>query len=164
MKLSRESEYGLVGLVHLARRRPGTILKLREVAEAQGLPQLFLAKIFRKLTRYGVLTSYRGGKRGYALARPASEISVKEIMEAIEGADVFTRCVFWSNRCSDERPCLLHDLWKTIRPQLVESMARITLDDVAHDRVAGFQLVAPLPSKARARAGAKSRVHRGWRR
>lgn len=150
MKLSKESEYGLSGLVYLARQRPGTILQVKEVAKAQDLPVYFLAKTFLKLTKRGVLRSFRGKERGYTLSRPPAEISIKEIVEAIEGSDVFRRCVFWSSQCSDDRPCLLHGIWKTVRPQLVELMERITLEDVAQGRVGGLSdLVSIAPRKAR---------------
>jgi len=149
MKLSKESEYGLSGLVYLARQRPGTILQAKEVAKAQDLPVYFLAKTFLKLTKRGVLRSFRGKVRGYTLSRPPREISIKEIVEAIEGSDVFRRCVFWSNQCSDDRPCLLHGIWKTVRPQLVELMERVTLEDVAQGRVGSLSdLVSIAPRKA----------------
>lgn len=161
MKLSKESEYGLAGLAYLTRQRPGTILMLRDVARARGLPQRFLAKIFRKLTRVGVLTSYRGRQRGYALARPPAAITVREILEGIEGTDVFTRCVFWSNRCSDDHPCLLHDMWKSVRPELMAMMERITLDDVARRRLTGRSWGADLAQLAAgARRGGGLRTRR----
>lgn len=142
MKLSRESRYGLSGLAYLARQPAGTILQAGEVAEAAGLPPLFLSKIFGRLTRYGLLRSYRGRDRGYALARPADEISVREVLEAIEGPDVFQRCVFWSDTCSELDPCPLHDTWRTVRPMVADLLDRVSLDQVAdtstaNDRSAG---------------------------
>ncbi|MDR5693642.1 MAG: Rrf2 family transcriptional regulator [Armatimonadota bacterium] len=148
MKLSKESEYGLTGLVYLARQRPGTILQVKEVAKAQDLPLYFLAKTFLKLTKRGVLRSFRGKERGYTLARSPAEISVKEIVEAIEGSDVFQRCVFWSNRCSDDRPCLLHGIWKNVRPQLVALMERITLEDLVQGKVSDLsELLSSTPGR-----------------
>ncbi len=147
MKLSRESEYGLAGLVHLARQRSGAILPLRKIAGAQALPRMFLAKIFRKLTRHGILRSYRGRHRGYALAGPAQAIGVKEILEGIEGMDLFARCIFWSNACSDDHPCLLHETWKRVRPEVIGRMARLTLADLAADRAAGPATAACSPAE-----------------
>ena len=151
MKLSRESEYALAGLAHLARQKPGTVLTLRAIAEARSLPPVFLAKIFRRLTRAGLLTSHRGGRRGYALARPPEAISVREIVEAVEGGEVFRRCVFWSNRCSDDRPCVLHDLWKTVRPQVVEMMSALTLADISRRRPPLSRQLTPGTPAARPR-------------
>lgn len=131
MKLNRESEYGLAGMTYLARQRPGTVLTVRAVADAQTVPRMFLAKTFRKLARHGVLRSHRGRQRGYALARAPREINVREILEGIEGRDLFARCIFWSDACSEDRPCMLHGTWKSVRPQVVELMAGITLADLA---------------------------------
>ncbi|HEV2357538.1 MAG TPA: Rrf2 family transcriptional regulator [bacterium] len=134
MKLNRESEYGLAGMTYLAQQRPGTVATVKAVADAQTLPRMFLAKTFRKLTRHGVLRSHRGRQRGYALARTPQEINVREILEGIEGRDLFTRCVFWSHACAEDHPCLLHGTWKTVRPQVMELMAGIMLADLARDR------------------------------
>jgi Rrf2 family protein len=133
MKLSRESEYGLAGLLYLARHRPGTVLAVRAVAEAQALPRMFLAKTFSRLARHGLLRSHRGRRRGYELARSPREISVREILESIEGRDLFERCIFWGTGCSERRPCLLHDTWKMVRPQLRDRLTTMTLADAAGD-------------------------------
>lgn len=131
MKLGRESAYGIEGLLALAKKPPGTVMLLTDIAAARGIPQSFLAKIFQKLTRYGVIRSFRGAMRGYALARRPKEIKVKEILLAIEGSDLFERCIFWSDRCADINPCPLHDGWKQVKQQLVGGlMERTTLADL----------------------------------
>jgi Rrf2 family protein len=135
MKLARESQYGILGTVYLARQPLVTILQVSQVADATGLARPFLAKIFGRLARGGVLRSYRGRERGYALARPPRDISVKAIVEAIEGPDVFQRCVFWSDACSDSSPCILHHVWRTVRPAVADLMATTTVEDLALGRL-----------------------------
>jgi len=81
--LSRESEYGLEGLIVLARQPEGKVMLLQEIAEARGLPPGFLARIFQKLKHHNLVSSHRGAVRGYSLARPPSKISLREIFEAI---------------------------------------------------------------------------------
>ena len=130
VKLSRESEYGLEALSVLAEQEDGKVMLLREIAVARRLPQGFLAKVFQKLTRHNLVRSHRGAVRGYALARPAQEIRLKEIFEAIEGPDLFRRCIFWPGECSDQHPCRLHPKWATIRPQLQAMMEETTLAQV----------------------------------
>lgn len=132
MKLSRESEYGLEGLRVLARRPQGTVMLLQEIAAAGNLPERFLAKIFQKLARRGLLRSHRGAVRGYSLARPTASISACEILHAIEGDDLFERCAFWPSRCSGQRPCVLHREWNSrLRPVLREVLEGITLEQIA---------------------------------
>ncbi len=143
MKLSRESEYGLKALVYLATQPPGSIIQAGRLAEAAGLPPMFLAKTLRKLTRHGILRSHQGRNRGYGLGRPPGEICVREVLETIEGPDLFERCVFWSDLCSERNPCLLHETWRTVRPVMRELMEHISLDEVAEGH--------PLPGVAGAR-------------
>jgi len=131
MKLSQESRHGLVALTYLATQPAGSILQVGQVAAAAGLPAGFLAKIFLKLTQHGLLRSFRGRERGYCLARPAPEITVRQVVEAIEGPDLFQRCLFWNEVCSETSPCLLHKLWGTVRPQVEQGMAHLSLAELA---------------------------------
>ncbi len=142
MKLSRESVYGIEGLLTLATKPPGTVLILSDIAAARGIPQSFLAKIFQKLIRHGVVRSFRGAVRGYALARRPKEIKVKEIFLAIEGPDLFERCIFWSDRCIDINPCPLHDQWKQLKHKFIEElMEQTTLADLMRRTLAGSGVV-----------------------
>lgn len=132
MKLGRESAYAIEGLLVLAKKPLGTAMLLRDIAASRGVPQSFLAKIFQKLTRSGIVSSSRGAIRGYALARRPKEIKVKEIFVAIEGPDLFDRCFFWSDRCADSNPCPMHFRWKRVKRQVIgELMDRTTLADLA---------------------------------
>ncbi len=128
MKLSKESEYCLIALKYLANQGQDAILQTGQVADATGVPKPFLARIFVKLARQNVLQSHRGKQRGYQLGLPVEQITIKAILEAIEGADVFQRCVFWSGRCSDDNPCILHEYWqKRIRSEVVDVLENLTL-------------------------------------
>lgn len=129
MKLSRESHYAIVGLSVLA-SQPGVVMEVSHVAEMAGLPAPFLAKTFGKLTRQGILRSHRGKERGYSLARPASDLTLKEILEAVDGADLFERCIFWTDICDESNPCPLHGSWRTIKTQVAEAMTKTSLADL----------------------------------
>ncbi len=131
MKLGKESRYAIEGLVVLTQLPFGTTMQLREIAAAAGVPANFLAKIFQKLVRANILGSSRGAVRGYALARRPNAISVKDIFVAVEGADVFDRCIFWSDRCADLSPCPMHAEWKKMRQAITQRMQQMTLAGVA---------------------------------
>jgi Rrf2 family protein len=140
LKLGRESEYAIAGLLVLAKNPLGKVMLVRDVAEAADVPQHFLAKIFQKLARSGIVTSSRGAVRGYALSRKPKAIKVKEILLAVEGSDLFDRCIFWSDRCADSNPCPLHFRWKKVRERVIETlMERTTLADLFKDAVQGIQ-------------------------
>lgn len=135
MKLTRETEYALLGLAALARRADSAPIPLAELAQAEDLPPSFLAKIFQKLTRHAILQSGRGAGNGYSLAVPPHELSVLRVIEAVEGSDFLDRCMFWGGRCGGDDPCLLHDRWARVKPSLTAMLRDTTLADlidVAH--------------------------------
>lgn len=144
MKLSAESRYAVAALSYLASQPNGTIAEAATVAAETGLPAPFLAKIFPKLTRHGLVSSHRGRQRGYALASPPDSITLRAVLEAIEGPDLFARCVFWGEVCSDAEPCPLHKTWATLRPSIAGAMDELTIADVAPP--AGALPVAPPPT------------------
>lgn len=133
MKLGKESRYAIEGLLVLAKEPSGTIMQLREIAQTAGVPENFLAKIFQKLNRANLVTSSRGAVRGYGLARRPSVIKVKDIFLAVEGADVFDRCLFWSDRCADQSPCPMHFEWKRARQTIAALMQRTSLADLENN-------------------------------
>jgi Rrf2 family protein len=135
VKLTRESAYALRGLAVLARRPREKIVSLAEIAVSENLPQSFLAKAFQKLARHGMLIAQRGPGRGYVLARAAEDISVREVLEAIEGDDLFRRCVFLSSYCSDEHPCPLHHYLKHAVGEFQTAIERLSLADLADPKV-----------------------------
>jgi Rrf2 family protein len=131
MKLSKESRYAIEGLMVLAKKQFGVPMQLRHIAAAAGVPPSFLAKIFQKLHRANVLTSSRGAVRGYALAHHPNAIKMADVFTAVEGGDVFDRCIFWSARCADRSPCPMHFEWKRMRQAIVGLMQKTTLADLA---------------------------------
>lgn len=131
MRLRRETEYAIRALIFLAQRPKGTICSAPEVAEALAIPGGFLSKIFQRLSSHGLVRSHRGRQRGYSLTRPGAKISMRKILESIEGMDLFERCVFWEDRCGDRDPCLLHRDWSQIKPRVLARLERKTLADLA---------------------------------
>jgi len=131
MKLGKESLYAIEGLVVLANKRFGATMQLRDIADAAGLPANFLAKIFQKLNRANIVTSSRGAVRGYALAHRSNAIKMKDVFLAVDGGDVFDRCIFGTDRCADSSPCPLHIQWKRARRSITALMQRTTLADLA---------------------------------
>lgn len=148
MTFNRECEYALRGMATLATAAAGRPLMLSEIAARGRLPLSFLSKIFQKLVQHGLVLSHRGAERGYSLARDARAISLCSILEAIEGPDLFTRCVFAHHRCGDENPCLAHPAWRAVRDQVRAAFEATTLADLA-----GGRTVADGPGHAQRRKG-----------
>lgn len=139
MKLTRESAYALRGLALLARRPANESVTLAAIARSQRLPPSFLAKAFQKLSRHGMVVALRGAGHGYVLARPPAEISIRDVLEAIEGDDLFRRCVFLSTQCSDQHPCPLHQHLSHAVGELKTAVERLSVADLA-DRGATTRL------------------------
>lgn len=108
MQLTRDSECALAGLAFLATMPDGVLVPLATVAEARRLPASFLAKIFQRLARHGLLNADRGRCRGYGLTRPRRSITMREVLEAVEGPRLLQRCLLWRAHCDDLNPCPLH--------------------------------------------------------
>ncbi len=131
MKLSKECRYGLDALTLLARAPKGSVIGSAEIAKGLAISPVFLSKILQRLARAGIVSGHRGAIRGYALARDARAISVRDVAEALDGDDLFTRCIFWSERCSEIRPCPLHPEWGHVRPRIERELAQLSLRDLA---------------------------------
>ena len=132
MLFSNATEYAIRGLAELASRAgPGKCLLLERLVAGTDLPRDFLAKIFQKLVRAGILTSAKGRGGGFALARPDHAITLLEIVEAVEGPRLMDACVVGLERCNDQMPCPQHDLYKPIRQRLKSYMQTTTLADLA---------------------------------
>lgn len=143
MKLGRESAYAIEGLLALAAKPFGTVMLLRDIAAVRGVPQTFLAKIFQKLIKCGIIVSSRGAIRGYALARQPKQIEVRDILLAIEGPELFEHCLFWSNRCTDSNRCPMHHRWKRVKQRLIrELLEGTTLAKLARKRFGGSRMVS----------------------
>lgn len=139
MQLTRQSEYALRGLAVLATAAPGEVTALSRIAEAEDLPASFLAKIFQQLTRHGLLVAARGPGNGYALARPAESITLREILECVEGPELFQHCLLWSGH-SDDDPCPLHEHVTPILCALKARLDAVTLAQYASPKSRGSPL------------------------
>ncbi len=132
MLYSSASEYAIRALTRLALGQAGRPSPVKELAEREGIPQYFLGKVFQALARAGILSSMRGPHGGFALARPASHITLYEIVQAIDGADSLKRCVIGLASCNDRHPCPHHYRWKPVRDRIEEYLRGTTLADLAH--------------------------------
>lgn len=132
VNLTRESEYALRGLVRLATYPRNAFVPHSDIAKLESLPAAFLAKIFQKLARHGVLRVERGRGRGYALKNPPGLIQITDIFEAIEGPSALTRCLLWGGHCCETTPCPLHRRLEPLRQELDARLSTITLADFAN--------------------------------
>jgi Rrf2 family protein len=131
MIFSTTTEYAIRGLSEFAGRSPDSIMMLDDLVAGTDLPNDFLRKVFQKLVKGGVLTSSRGRKGGFRLARPPEKISLMDVVEAIEGPQRLDSCVVGLAVCNDAMPCGQHDLYKQIRQKLKDYLNNTNLADMA---------------------------------
>lgn len=96
-----------------------------------GIPYPFLAKIMQTLIQHGLVESTRGPNGGVRLARPAAQITLREIVLALDGAAIFEACVLGLPGCGVEQPCPLHDQWAPARDRVRAMFEETTLADLA---------------------------------
>ena len=143
IRLGRLTDYGIVLMAHLADAGEGPHAA-RDLAAETRLPLPAVSKLLKMLTREGLLASSRGAKGGYQLARPASEITVPEMIEALEGPIALTDCTLHEGACSQESSCHVRTPWQRINRAVHDALARIRLSDLAGSGLSGA--IIPLAS------------------
>jgi len=148
MLLSKACEYGIRSVLYLTDGPTGTYVPIRSISDALGIPYHFLAKVVQTLAQADVLTSSRGPNGGIALARPASQISLKEIVVALDGDDIFTECVLGLPGCGARKPCPLHEQWAPARDRIHRMFDHVSLAEMAERMEAhDFRLANLLPAE-----------------
>jgi len=131
MELTRKGEYAIRGIIYLAGLRQGEVALISEIAEATGVPQTFLAKIMQSFAKIGLVNSFRGTGGGFVLGRPASRITLREVVEAVEGPIMPNRCLMDDSSCALNRTCLVHPVWRTVQSKVVEILDGVTIEMLA---------------------------------
>lgn len=131
MMYSTTCSYAIRALCRLTLIDPAGYVRIQEVCEGSALPSYFVAKIFRDLVRAGILKSAKGRGGGYALARPAKEIRLFEIVDAIDGIAQYQQCVVGLEQCNDKQPCPQHEHFKAIRQRILSYLNGTTLADMS---------------------------------
>ncbi len=137
MRITRRADYAVRTMLEVAGKGVGAVALTGEVAARQGIPAPFLAKIVLALTRAGLLKSYRGAGGGIVLARPAEQISMLDIVEAVDGPIAMNRCVLWPEECERSGSCPAHPVWVGARLLLTEYLSGITLAGLVEGKHAG---------------------------
>jgi len=142
-RLSKSTDYGIRILAQLARDEAGTTHNAREVAARLHLPVPMVSKVMKSLARAGVLESHRGSKGGFSLRRRPSELSVADMIGALEGPVALTECLIGPSLCQHEGSCTVQEPWSVINRAVQGTLATITLSDLIHP---GFPASSPLLS------------------
>lgn len=129
LRLGKMTDYGTVLTAHMA-RQPQRVFAAAELAAASRLGVSTASKILKRLVRADLLHSVRGAKGGYVLARPASEISLAEVIDALEGPPGLTECSAVAGLCAQEQWCAIRGRWQAIDRVLRHALQQTTLADM----------------------------------
>lgn len=129
MKLSTRSRYGLRAMLDIALAGEGLLVMAKDIAERQHLPVAYLEQLLGQLKRGGLVSSLRGAKGGYALARPAETITLADVVEALEGPLDIARCGEVPFCSAPSGGCALRDILEDVNGAIRQTLTLVTLAD-----------------------------------
>src|SRR6266496_312505 len=133
LRLSKKADYALMAMKHLALRGDRGASSAREIAALYDIPIELMAKVLQRLVRRGLLASHQGTRGGYELARRPTNISVADVIQAIEGPVTVTACSTEENQCEQFAKCNVRDpLWK-VRERILAALGECTIAELAAD-------------------------------
>ncbi len=136
MIFSAPVQYAIRAMTYLGEQEVGKLSSIREISRAAGIPMPYLAKIINRLSRRRLVTAKRGPSGGVMLGKPASRITIEEIVEAMGGHLSVKQCILGIAECGDDVPCPLHESWKSVRKTLTKKMQEETVKDLVRAHLA----------------------------
>lgn len=128
--LTDTAEYALRSVLHLARRPTGERVPSAAVADALDLPANYLSKTMRTLAKEGVLDAARGPGGGFALARPADEITLRDVVDPFLELGGRDRCLLGDRKCENREPCAAHARWQELTSHVEGFFGGTTVSDL----------------------------------
>ncbi len=131
MQITRQGDYAVRSVLYLSRQPFKTISFVAQIAEEYKIPRSFLAKILQKLTKAKIVKSYRGVKGGFSLAKQPKEISLLDVIEAIEGKISLNICLKDKKSCELSKHCPVSPIWAAVQNRFTDVLKNTTFADLA---------------------------------
>ena len=128
---SKGCEYALRALTYAASQTDNGRFQAKDVCEKTDIPESFTRKVLQALVQGGFLQAVRGPGGGYELTKRADEITLLDVIRAVEGDDTFDHCVLGFPTCGSKHPCPLHETWVVAKGELLAQLERRTLQELA---------------------------------
>jgi Rrf2 family iron-sulfur cluster assembly transcriptional regulator len=129
MRLTTKGRFAVTAMLDLAMSEADKPVTLAGISERQNISLSYLEQLFSRLRRCGLVKSVRGPGGGYRIAKPLTEISISEIISAVDELIDATQCGGQEN-CHDESRCMTHDLWSSLNVKILEYLSGISLSDL----------------------------------
>lgn len=138
MKITQEADYALRVILYLSKLGYGEKVEARVIAEKEDLPLRFLLKLLRKLTKSGIVVSFRGVKGGYALNKEPKDINLKDVIESIDGPIYVNRCTYDPQYCNAGKNgnCEVHRALCKIQKKLVDELESVNFQSLLEENEA----------------------------
>ena len=134
MRLTRAGDYALRVMFILAKLKPGQVSSKSELAKSQEVPSSFLSKILQQLAAKGLILSHRGVRGGFSLSRKPEDISLLEIIEAVEGPLQMNSCVIPEKKnCQRMENCPGANVWRKVQAEMVRLFSGISLHSMVEE-------------------------------
>ena len=117
-------------MLELALRRGSGPVLIKQVAEAQEIPVKYLEHVLTLLRVAGLVKTYRGPRGGYVLARDPAEITLNQMLTALEGPVSLVHCLEMPDECERSERCVTRDIWSDLTQRIIDFMDSITLQDI----------------------------------
>jgi Rrf2 family protein len=153
--LSRRGDYAIRAILDVALHHGAGRRKTREIAEAMNVPPNYLSQILAILVRKGLLVAAAGQDGGYELARPPQDVSLLDVVEAVEGPATLQRCLLRGIPCGSDGTCAVHAAWSGAQQALTDRLAATTFAALAANGNA-LRADTPTPPSSPAPAGRAS--------
>lgn len=131
MQITRQADYAVRAMLFLARLDPTQRAATSQIAEAQKIPPSFLAKIISQLSIAGLIHTSRGARGGVLLSRPATSISLLEVVEAIDGPISLNECTLTPDICEFSGDCPMHKIWCETQDEMVKKLRQTNFGQLA---------------------------------
>jgi Rrf2 family protein len=131
---SKACELGIQAVLFLS-VKDRKVFNAEQVSKELKVPKEFVSKVMQMLTASGIVASKQGKKGGFCLGKEPNEIKLIDIVEAIDGLDVFKTCVLGFPGCSSETPCPVHDKWGKLREEALKLLSEETLEHLKEKTV-----------------------------
>jgi Rrf2 family protein len=125
--IRRNTDYGLRAMINLAGRAPREAVSAKVLAEQEEVSYQLICKLLQKLQRAGYIKSLMGPSGGYRMAKPASEVTLGEIVDLLQGPVVINRCVIDDDACSRKHSCVVSASLRKIQRELEGYLSNVTL-------------------------------------
>jgi len=132
MKISTKIRYGTRAMLELASHYGEGTIELREIAEKEDISPKYLEQVIVPLRTAGLVKSVRGSKGGYTLAKPPSNISLREIFEVLEGPVNLVDCLADPEACQRTSACVTREIWKEVSDVIDKVFSSITLEEMVN--------------------------------